>query len=69
MGGRFSVPKSDIDIGLTGMAVSFPGEATGIAFGRDNRYFNAFNQISCLSLVGAVIFISLCAVETMTLYW
>jgi hypothetical protein len=37
--------------------------------GRAKRYFNAFNQTSCLSLVGAVNFISLLGVETMTLYW
>lgn len=40
IGGRFSVPNSVIDIGLTGMAVA--GEATGTVLGRDNRYFNAW---------------------------
>jgi len=47
----------------------FPGEATFMLLGRDNRYFKALNQISCLSLVGAVNFISLCGVDTITLYW
>lgn len=37
--------------------------------GLDSRYLRALNQISCLSFVGQVIFISLCGVETITLYW
>jgi len=49
--------------------VAFPGEVTFGLFGRDKRYFKALYQISCLSLVGAVNFISLCGVDTMTLYW
>ena len=40
-GGRSVVPKGSVDTGLMGIAVSLPGEATGIALGRDNRYFKA----------------------------
>jgi hypothetical protein len=35
------VTNPPTDIGLIGIAVSLPGEATGIALGRDKRYFKA----------------------------
>jgi len=63
---RSSARSEPIDIGLSGASSSAPG---GMATGRAKRYLNAFNQISCLSFVGAVNFISLVGVETMTLYW
>jgi hypothetical protein len=34
-----------------------------------SKYWRALSQMSCLSLVGAVNFISLNGVETTTLYW
>lgn len=37
--------------------------------GRERRYCKALSQMSCLSLVGAVNFISRWGVDTMTLYW
>lgn len=40
-GGRSAEPNPPVDMGLIGIAVSFPGEFTGIALGRDKRYFKA----------------------------
>lgn len=68
-----------------GSMVVGAGEITFGLLGRESRYFSAYtimsytfkvfmvirtlSQMSCLSLVSAVIFISRCGVEMITLYW